>query len=93
MQTRPPLDAALRRLNAALDQLEAAVERRLGEERRHAGLEAQVQALGVDRARLASELDQTKHRAEGLESANREVSERLTAAMETIRTVLEDAER
>ena len=58
MQDTPPLAAAVRRLAAALDQLEAAVERRLAQERRHAGLEAQVQALGVDRARLASELDQ-----------------------------------
>ncbi|ALK08054.1 DUF4164 domain-containing protein [Blastochloris viridis] len=93
MLDSPPLEAAVRRVSAALDQLEAAVERRLGEERRHAGLEAQVQALGVDRARLASELDQMQHRAEGLELANRDVSQRLTAAMETIRVVLEDAER
>lgn len=93
MLNSPPLDAAARRLSAALDQLEAAVERRLREQRQHAGLEAQVQALGVDRARLASELDRVQHRAEGLETANRDVSQRLTAAMDTIRAVIEDAER
>ncbi|NJL08535.1 MAG: DUF4164 domain-containing protein [Methylacidiphilales bacterium] len=89
----PPLETAARRLTAALDQLEAAVERRLAQERRHAALEAQVQALGVDRARLASELDQIRHRADELEGANRDVSHRLAVAMETIRTVLGEPER
>ncbi|KAA5603388.1 DUF4164 domain-containing protein [Blastochloris sulfoviridis] len=89
----PPLEKATRRLTAALDQLEAAVERRLAQERQEAGLEAQVQALGVDRARLAAELDQMRHRADELEGVNRDVSHRLAVAMETIRTVLGESGR
>ena len=69
------------------------MERRLAQERQEAGLEAQVQALGVDRARLAAELDQMRHRAEELEGANRDVSHRLAVAMETIRTVLGESGR
>ena len=49
----------------------------------------QVQALGTDRARLASELDEATARARALEAANREVAQRIDQAIETIRGVLE----
>lgn len=93
MLDSPPMDTAARRLSAALDLLEATVERRLGQEQVRVGFEDQMQALGVDRARLASDLDQIKHFAEGLESANHEVSRRISHAMETIRLVLDETER
>ena len=93
MLDSPPMDAAARRLTAALDLLEATVERRLSQEQERVGFEDQVQALGVDRARLAAELDQIKHVAEGLESVNEDISRRLSHAMETIRLVLDEAER
>ena len=93
MLDSPPIDAAARRLSAALDLLEVTVERRLTQEQVRVGFEDQMQALGVDRARLAADLDQIKHFAEGLETANHEVSHRLSQAMETIRLVLNETER
>ena len=83
------LDAALQRLAASLARLEDAVERRLDGDRAHAGHDVEVQALSDDRARLASELDESFARAARLESANRDVAQRLDQAIETIRTVLE----
>jgi uncharacterized protein DUF4164 len=82
------IETAARRLTLALDALEAAAERRSEADRGEASLANQVQALGSDRARLASELDETTARARALETANREVGERIDAAIETIRGVL-----
>ena len=48
----------------------------------------QVHALGTDRARLASELDDATARARALETANREVAQRIDQAIDTIRGVL-----
>ncbi len=83
------LETSLKRLNLALTTLEAAVERRFDRDRLVNGLEVDVARLDEDRARLASELDQEKTRATRLEDANREVSRRLVAAMESIRSVLD----
>jgi len=44
--------------------------------------------LGADRARLASELDHATARSRGLESANRDVAQRIDQAIETISGVL-----
>ncbi|MEJ1158115.1 DUF4164 domain-containing protein [Prosthecomicrobium sp. N25] len=85
----PAADAALRRLELALSVLEAAVERRLDEDRSLAGLEDELSRTGEDRSRLAQDLDQERARAGRLEDTNREVSRRLVAAMESIRSVLE----
>src|SRR6202047_3955112 len=51
------IDAATRRLMAALDALESAVERRREADRDENELAIRIQALGVDRSRLADELD------------------------------------
>ncbi len=82
------IETASRRLSLALDGLEAAVERRQETDRSEEALAAQIQALGTDRARLAGELDQAAARSRGLETANREVAQRLAAAIETVRSVL-----
>ncbi|HML07539.1 MAG TPA: DUF4164 family protein [Xanthobacteraceae bacterium] len=82
------IEIASRRLSLALDALEAAAERRRESDRSEEALAAQIQALGADRARLASELDQATARWRGLESANREVAERIAQAIATIRGVL-----
>ena len=83
------LDAALGRLDRALQQLEGAVDRRVATESTVSGLEEELARLGEDRSRLAVELDGEVARAGRLEDANREVSRRLVAAMESIRAVLE----
>jgi Domain of unknown function (DUF4164) len=87
------IDAAAKRLRIALDALEAAIERRRESNREQAGLAGQIHALGVDRSRLASELDNTAARSRRLESTNREVVQRLDAAIETIRSVLATDDR
>jgi hypothetical protein len=82
------VEMASRRLAIALDALETAAELRLEAGRSEEALAAQIQALGSDRAKLASELDRATARANGLESANREVVQRLTAAIDSVRGVL-----
>jgi hypothetical protein len=86
------VEAATRRLAAALDALEAAVERRSEGDRDEDELAARIQALGTDRSRLANELDGSLVRSRELERVNREVSQRLDVAIETIRNVLDTGE-
>jgi len=82
------IDAATRRLMAALDALESAVERRSEADRDENELAIRIQALGVDRSRLADELDGSLVKSRKLERANREIAERLDAAIGAIRSVL-----
>jgi chromosome segregation ATPase len=83
--------AAAARLAAALDALDAAAERRREADRQAQALSDQFHALDDDRARLASELDDTAARAKHLQGANRDIAERIEAAIETIRAVLNSA--
>ena len=64
------IEAASRRLALALDALAAAVERRQVADREEATLAAQLHALGNDRSRLASELDDATARARSLENVS-----------------------
>ena len=82
------IDAATRRLMVALDALEAAAERRRDADRDENELASRIQALGADRSRLADELDGSLVKTRRLERTNREISEKLDAAIGTIRTVL-----
>jgi hypothetical protein len=86
------IDAATRRLMSALDALESAVERRREADRDENDLAARIQALGADRSRLADELDGSLVKSRRLERANREIAERLDAAIGTIRSVLDAGE-
>jgi Rad3-related DNA helicase len=83
-----PIEAAIKRLQLALDTLESSVERRLAIERHDVALVEQVHALTSDRAQLAAELDNATARARRLETANRDVAQRLDAAIETVRSVI-----
>ena len=87
-QAAADIDAATRRLMAALDALEAAVERRREADRDEDELATRIQALGADRSRLADELDGSLVKTRKLERTNREIAERLDAAIGTIRSVL-----
>src|ERR1700755_2998465 len=89
------IDAATRRLMSALDALESAVERRRDADRDEDELATRIQALGTDRSRLADELDVSLVKTRRLERANRELGDRLDAAIAAIREVLgggEDAQ-
>src|SRR6516164_4346081 len=87
-QPAADIDAATRRLMSALDALESAVERRREADRDEDELATRIQALGADRSRLADELDGSLVKTRKLERANREIAERLDAAIGTIRAVL-----
>jgi hypothetical protein len=91
-QAAADIDAATRRLMAALEALESAVERRRDADRDEAELAARIQALGADRSRLADELDGSLVKSGKLERANREIAQRLDAAIDTIRSVLDPGE-
>jgi chromosome segregation ATPase len=82
------IETATRRLWLALDALEAAAERRSEADHGEESLADQIHALGSDRAKLASELDEVTARVRVLETANREVMQRIDQAIETIRDVL-----
>lgn len=84
-----PIDAAIKRLQVALVRLEDAVEHRMDEDERRRDIEAELQRIGGDRSRLAQSLDAAEARSARLEEANRDVSRRLVAAMESIRSVIE----
>ena len=83
------LKEIINRLGSAIDTLENAVDGRIEATGDFVEAEAEVQRMNADRARLAQELDKSEARAERLSEANKEVSRRLVAAMETIRAVLD----
>lgn len=89
MSIESPLDAAAIRLQRALQRLGHAVDAQVEREAIVAGAEEEVQRMTADRGRLAAELDSALAKSQRLEQANREVSRRLVAAMETIRSVIE----
>ena len=88
MSETDSIEIATRRLVLALEALEAAAERRREADRGRQALADQVEALGADRAKLASELDLASARSHALESTNREIAQRLDQAIEAIRGVL-----
>ena len=89
MTEQSAVDAAVKRLAMALDALDAAVERRRQSDRTEDSLLGQVQALGLDRARLADTLDGETARSRRLEATNREIAQRLDTAIASIQSVLE----
>ncbi len=89
MSSDMTVKSSLENLRRALSGLENAIDGRIEKERDFSEAEGEVRRMNADRSRLAEELDQSQHRANRLEEANREVSRRLVAAMETIRAVLD----
>jgi len=92
MTEQSAIDVAVRRLALALDALDAAVERRREGDRGEDALARQVQALGVDRTKLAAALDGETARSRRLEATNREIAERLDTAIAGIKSVLDSHE-
>ena len=92
MMEQSAIDTAVKRLALALDALDAAVERRREADRGEDALLAQVQALGLDRARLADTLDGEAARSRRLEETNRAIAQRLDVAIASIQSVLDTNE-
>jgi predicted nucleic acid-binding Zn-ribbon protein len=89
MTDQSAVDSAVKRLALALDALDAAVERREQADQNEEALASQVQALGVDRTRLAAALDGETARSRRLETTNREIAQRLETAIASIQSVLD----
>jgi hypothetical protein len=81
---------AARCLGLALEALEEETERRCEADRAERNL---VHALGNDRARLASDLDDATARVRALETVHREIAQRIDRTIETIRGALEFGEQ
>jgi len=92
MSEQSEIDSAVKRLAMALDALDAAADRRQDADRSEEGLAKQLQSLGLDRARLAETLDGETARSRKLEAANREIADRLDAAIASIQSVLDGQE-
>lgn len=85
------LDQALRRLNAALEAAEAAAARAMDAADAAREKQDELQAFADDRERLAGLLDVSAAKAEAAESDRIEIGRRLDSAIETVRSVLEEA--
>lgn len=92
MSDQSAIDLAVKRLALALDGLDAAAERRREADRSEDGLASQLHALGVDRTKLAAALDGEAARTRRLENTNREIAQRLDAAIASIQSVLDSNE-
>lgn len=88
-----PIEVATRRLAAALDALEAAAERRRDGDRDEEALKMQIHTLGVDRSRLAADLDAQVAHSRRLEAINQEIAGRLDRAIDGVRSVLDARDR
>ncbi|HZL40073.1 MAG TPA: DUF4164 domain-containing protein [Pseudolabrys sp.] len=92
MSDQSAIDLAVKRLALALDGLDAAAERRREADRSEDGLASQLHALGVDRTKLAAALDGEAARSRRLENTNRDIAQRLDAAIASIQSVLDTNE-
>jgi hypothetical protein len=90
MSNTDPIEDAARCLGLALEALEEATERRCAADRAERNL---AHALGNDRARLASGLDDATTRVRALETVHREIAQRIDRTIETIRGALERGEQ
>ena len=90
-QTDPDsgIGTALSRLNKALDALDGSIDASLEIRKQTNTSSQEVQQMAGDRTKLARQLDECEERAQRLSKTNKEVSRRLVAAMETIRSVLD----
>jgi len=84
------VSAALERLGNSVQHLRAAVEYRLKLDENQGELRSEFNKMNDERKRLAARLDQAEGRGQTMQQVNQDVSRRLGAAMETIRTVLEN---
>jgi hypothetical protein len=79
MRDENGIEAAAKRLTQAIDALEAAMEQRLAADREDETLAGQLEAAAASARRL--------------KTVNREVAQRLDAAIETIHSVLDAGEQ
>jgi chromosome segregation ATPase len=84
----PEMDEALKRLEAAIDRLEGRLDGLFERLDSHRGREREAEALRIDRARLAGDLDAARARERELQRLADEASEALGAAISEVREAL-----
>ena len=89
MGEKPEVMEALARLDRAIASLEVAVDKKLAKHQSVQALQGDLQRMSEERQELTSSLEKAQRRSKKLEVANEEVSRRLGAAMESVRSVLE----
>jgi hypothetical protein len=82
------MDEALRRLEAAIDRLEGRLDGLFGRLEGSRSHEREAEALRIDRARLATDLDSARSRERELQRLADEASEALGAAISEVREAL-----
>lgn len=82
------MDGALRQLEAAIDRLEGRLDGMFEKLERQRAQSREAEALRLDRARLASDLDAAKARERELQKLADEASEALGAAISEVREAL-----
>jgi predicted nucleic acid-binding Zn-ribbon protein len=83
------VEQSMQALESAIGKLEAAIDRRDQRQSESSDMEAEIQTLSADRARLADNLDQANAKIESLEAVYKDASNRLVNAMETVSAVLQ----
>lgn len=84
----PEIDSALQQLEAAIDRLEGRLDGLFDRLETHRARDREADALRMDRARLASDLDAAKARERELQRLADEASEALGAAISEVREAL-----
>jgi hypothetical protein len=87
-ESGPGMDDALRQLEAAIDRLEGRLDGMFEKLERQRAQTREADALRLDRARLASDLDAAKARERELQKLADEASEALGAAISEVREAL-----
>ena len=82
------MDAALHQLEAAIDRLEGRLDGLFERIEGHRSKDREAEALRIDRARLAGDLDAAKARERELQRLADEASEALGAAISEVREAL-----
>ena len=83
------VEQSLQALESAINKLEGAIERRINRQAGSDDMQAEIQTLSADRAKLADNLDKATAKIESLENVYSDVSNRLVTAMETVSAVLQ----
>ena len=87
-EQQPEIDGALQQLEAAIDRLEGRLDGLFDRLETHRSREREADALRMDRARLAGDLDAAKARERELRRLADEASEALGAAISEVREAL-----
>ena len=88
MSSSDALEGATSRLTTALQGLEDAIMRQARQGHTIEDLQAQIDSLGAEHERLVASLDAERQRADRLEAANGEATDRLDTIIDSVKSML-----